>query len=241
MIIKLTEEELKNLKIIHVEPRQLSTEYIKTRDHNWDNLVTEGKKAGKDFWNGTLYTFEKLDQTEMNNPNLYLGEMEYKDRLFKMKLGAEKIVSMYGEDHLQVHCGVSVNIITSDKKFVIGKKKASVRLVKSIYAHVSGNLNKDEIEVSNYSDLLNSIIKEIQEETAIVVDKSLLKFNQLNIFYSYFNFDFIYSLPIHSSQISQIYKDDEFESFEAVGIEEIESMQGTFDFEFSKRYLKNLI
>lgn len=243
MIIKLSKEEEKNLVLTKAQNRQLSPDYIKERDKAWEDMVEEGEKRSKKFWNGSLYSFEGFSQLDMNHPIIYLGQMEYKDRLLKKKLGVENVVKKYGINHLLIHCGVGVVILTQDNKFVVGRKKMSVGLEKSLYAHVSGNLNIDEMEVNNIDDIYRFIIKEMQEEIGGEINKNNLKFTQINIFNSYCNFDFVYHMDINSEEVPKLPGSEEFESFEALSLEEILNLKvkGISDFEFSKRYLKELL
>lgn len=243
MIIKLTKEEEENLIFSEVNNRQLSVEYLKERDESWEEMVIQGSDKGKKFWNGKLYSIEGFSQTDLNNPVIYFGEMEYKDRLFKKKIGEEELIKRFGKENLLLHCGVSVVITTKDKKIVVGKKRMSVGLEKSVLSHVSGNLNKDELHVKDIKDLYSYILKEMEEEINIEIKKERLKFNQINLFNSYCGFDFVYESKLTAKEVSGIPSSEEFISLEALDIDEVLNSQEKCisDFQFSKRYLKELL
>lgn len=243
MRITFTEEELKNLKIVHIKDHELSKEYVRDRDASWDDMVEEGRKNGKEFWNGLLYSFEGIYQNDLTCPVIYFGQMQYKDRLFKKKIGEEDIVLKYGHENLLIHCGVSLNIITKDKRFVIGRKRSSIGFQKSIYAQIGGNLNKDELQINDFSDIKKYILKETEEESGLKLNLNDVKFQQISAFDSYRGFNFVYYSNLSQEDVRKIQPTEEFLTFETLNLNEILELKekGISDFEFSKNYLEELI
>lgn len=243
MIIKLSKTELENLRIKYTGPHKFSKKYVDDRNKAWTSLVEKGAQAGKHFWNGELYTFERLIQHDFEHMVIELGSFEYKDRLFKTEVGLNEIDAIYGDGHLQTHCGVNCILYTRDKKLVIGKKKSSINLEKGIFSFVNGNLNKDELEVSDFDDIIATVKNEVEEEASIVADKSKFRFHQINHFNTYFNFEFLYPLDITSDQVSRLDKDGEFISFTALSPQEIFDLNEPMlnDLKYSKWYILDLV
>ena len=243
MIIKLTDKEQKNLEIVHIGNRIFPKEYIKERDEYWDKASSDFSSKGKKVWNGKLYSFEGINEYDMDTPKIYLGEIMYSDRIFKNGKGIEYIEKKYSKENISIHCGVSIVMITTDNKFVVGKKKHDLKNRIGMYSHISGNLNVDELEVNCMKDIYKFAKKELEEESALKVDNTLLKFNHINIFNTYCSFDFIYKVPFDSTKVGLVNKDDEMLVYEALTLDEIldSKCKGISDFMFSKRYLKKII
>lgn len=245
MIIKIPEifQDKNKPSIEMIPPRVLSEEYLQARDQAWEEMVEEGKRAGKNFWNGELYSFEGIRQDGMDNPTLILGKMTYADRLFKKRLNPQEIAMKFGTDHVLRHCVTGALILTADRQIVVGIKKSSVHLQEGIYGHVSGNLNADEMTITTFLDIYGFITKEMEEETAITVDPSRLFFYGISLFNSAASFDFVYRLPISSNDVDIISKDDEFQSFITLSPEEVLSSihPSTSDFAYSKHFLLDAI
>lgn len=241
MQLILTKEEQLNTTIKFLGKRSLSNEYSLEREIHWEEHLKKGESVGKKFWNGLLYSFEGFDQFNFDNPVLYLGEMEYKDYIFKKKVGVEYIVNKYGKEYIFRNCGVDLLLVTKDKKIVIGQKAFSVNLETNLYGHISGNMNIDEMIVGSFSDISNVMKMEIEEESNIKFDSKRLNFNQIILFNSYVGFEYIYQLDISSQDVHTIFKTGEFTSFTTVTPEEFLKLKGVSGFEFSKRYIKDII
>lgn len=243
MIIKLTEKEQESIEIVHIGDRVFPKEYVKERNDYWDKASLDFASKGKKIWNGKLYSFEGLDEYDMDTPKIYLGEIMYSDRIFKNGKGIGYILNKYGKENISVHCGVSIVILTTDNKFIVGKKKHDLKNRIGMYSHVSGNLNVDELEVNSMKDIYKFAKKELEEETALEVEDTLLHFNHINIFNTYCSFDFIYKVPFDSTKVELVNKEDEMLEYEALTLDEIldPKCMGISDFMFSKRYLKEIV
>lgn len=225
-----------------VETPELNPAYISQRDTIWTEKVEAGRKVGKEFFNGVLYRLMGVENESSPEPVLKLGHMTYADRIMKSNLSVDEIERLYGKDHVMVHCCVDAILTTTDGKVVYGVKKRSVDLKEGKLGFVSGNMNADEVKVNAFEDIFTMVMKEIGEETSIVPDRKKLSFAMLGVSNGWASFYFLYKLGIHSRDIGDIYKDDEFQSFEAMFPVDIlrESRVATSDFNYSKGFLLEL-
>lgn len=227
MIIKIDTDQVCKIKLEFEGKRQFSQRYIDFREKVWMEKVKSGKKAGKEFWNGKLYTLEGIIQYDLSDITITLGECEYKDYIVKKSSGPKVIEKRYGRSYLQIHCGLGILPVTKDGKYIFGIKKTTVTLEKDILGYISGVFNKDEMVVKSFEDIRKFAHKELIEESNIVVDSDELEFMHLNLFNAYAEFMFMVRLDICSDELQGIQKDDEFNEFVVMTRKEVVDYKGS--------------
>ena len=223
-----------------VDTPKVSEEYVALREEIWGQVVEEGAKVGKEFYNGQIYRL--MDYNE-ETKTIQLGIMQYADRVLKSKISQEEITSRFGRDHVMQHCVVNAILQTSDKKLVVGVKKNSVDLQQGKLAYIGGNLNADEVKVSSFEDISTMMMKEIGEETDVIPQREKLSFAKLVANGNFASFYFLYQLGIPSGEITTIFKEGEFVGLETMTPEEIISTEriGIGDFNQSKSWINSLM
>ncbi len=224
--ILLSEGQYNNAIIEHASVSSFPSQYIKDRNEFWDDKVKEGKKSGKKFWNGTLYTLGNIDLSNSQAPVITLGKCEYRDFAFKHTLGPDTIIEKYGKESLIKHCWVSILPVTSDGKLVCGMKDKTVRIEPDVMAYISGELNADETEVKSLNDIRDHAHKELLEESNINVTKESVKLLQIIVTRTHAEFQFMVPLKISSKEIDKVNKPGEFKKFVAMSTQELKEFQG---------------
>ncbi len=227
-------------KIEIVDSPLMSEEYKAFREKIWNQMVEEGKKVGKEFYNGKICRLVAINE---ETRTIQLGTMQYADRLLKTRVSLEDIGKRFGKDHIMQHCIVNAILLTSDKKVVVGVKKTSINLLQGILAYVGGNLSPDEVEVKNFEDIYTMMMTEIEEETSIIPQREKLSFSRLVANGNFASFYFTYQLDISSKELDIIFREGEFVKFEALTQEEIVNTEraGVADFDESKEWVGEMI
>jgi hypothetical protein len=221
-----------------VDSPPISPEYIQKRDKVWERRVREGAEVGKKFHNGVLYRYLGSDEF-----GIKLGLMNYSDRMFKKDMTSEEIEREFGREHNMIHCIVEVVMVTTDGKIVVGEKAMSTDLQTGRLAHVSGNMNHDEVEVNSAEDVYKMAMVEIEEEANVVPDRDKLFYVGTVQPRTYFSFNFVYLLDISSEQVDGLNKEGEFLRFKTMSVEEVlnTDQEGIPDFEDSKIWIEEAL
>jgi hypothetical protein len=216
MIIQFSEAELNQLTIQPVERRERSAAYIAEREQVWTGQMETVQARGGQMWNGEVYTFEEILCTGEEQITLRASTCEYKDLVFRKRMGKNYILRQYGEDHLCHYSGVNCVPVTRDGKYIFGIRADQPEQGTPPVGGIGGTLNKDEMEIHSFADIRQCILREIQEETALeCTAESLRLFGLYGASYSY-NFWFTVRLAIHSEEINQYHRPGEFSSLLAV-------------------------
>lgn len=225
-------------RILLVEPPELLPEYVELRDRTWEKKVQDGVSVGKEFTNGVIYRFLGIE-----NDQIKLTTMMYSDRMFKKAMSPSEIVSQFGESHLMIHGLTNIIMVTTDGYIAVGIKKMSTYLEKGKLAHVSGNLNKDEVEINTFEDIYRMAMLEVQQETSLNPVRDRIHFANVSKFSTCVSFNFIYLLDIPSKEVETLNRDGEFVSFEAMSTDDIlkTNRSGITDFEESKNWIKEAV
>ncbi|MCD4811877.1 hypothetical protein K8R14_04785 [bacterium] len=221
-----------------IESPPISPKYIQKRDNAWKRRAQEGAEVGKEFYNGVLYRYLDFDEG-----GIKLGLMSYSDRLFKKDMTTDEIEREFGDEHNMIHCIVEVVMITTDGMVVVGEKAMTTDLQKGQLAHVSGNMNHDEVEVNTSEDVFKMAMMEIEEEANVQPKREKLFFVGVVQPRTYFGFNFVYLLDISSEQVNELNKEGEFLSFKTMSLDEMVNtdQKGIADFEDSKEWIEEAV
>ncbi|MCC7303868.1 NUDIX hydrolase [bacterium] len=237
MVITFPKNETERIQIQLIPPRKLSKEYLELRESVWQDKLLQSHKHHKTFWDGVLYSFEGISQSDMGTPVIKLSTIKYSDRIMKQIVGVDEISRRFGEDHYLVHCGVGINVITSDDKFVLGRKM-TVAFKKNKWSFPSGNMNADEVPVTHFNDIVKTAMVELAEETLIAPKLDRMIFRQLSLYNSYCNFEFTYQAEFHSRDVNQYFRvNGEFDELACFTKVELLELDCISDLEYSKKYL----
>ncbi|MFH1547525.1 MAG: hypothetical protein ABIC57_03495 [bacterium] len=237
--IFLSEEEFRNLRVVVIPKAKFVPSYCIERDKFWKEVVSEGIKVGKKFWNGTIYALESLDFKGGSPSRLVLTTIEYKDFLLENVNGRNWIVKNFGRESFYKNCWVSVLPITSDGKIVCGLKKSSEIVWPERIAYISGGLNQDETKVKDTLCIREHAYKEFIEETNVLkIQKGLtsddLFFSQIIICKSHVEFQFMVKLEISSRDVDKLNCRGEFKLFVAFSKDELLKFKGKILPEFKR-------
>jgi len=221
MITFFSPAELASAEIIFTGPAKSSPRYITERDEIWEQKLAKAEKENRKLWNGTIYTIEKLLQIDEENLKIVLSFCEFKDIVFRISKGIPYMQSAFGIDHIPKFITVDCIPISSDGKFVFGLRGNKTNVADGSIGLLGGTVNKDEMEISTFNDFTTFMIREIQEETHIKVEKERLNLFSLNQFRGKYEFLYTLDLEIESSKINTILKDDEFSEMLCLSREEV--------------------
>jgi hypothetical protein len=223
MITQFTQSELDRLTIRPVERAERSSVYLEEREQVWKEQMERVLARKGHMWNGEVYTLEDLFVSAPDQVILRMSTCEYKDLVFGFLKGQAYIAGSYGEDSLPRFTGVSCVPLTKDCKFLFGIRADRPEQGEPPIGGIGGTLNKDEMEIHSFADIRQSMLREIQEETALECLAKDLHF--LGLFaapYSY-HFWFTVRLPIHSEEVNRYHREGEFSRL--VTITEAEAME----------------
>lgn len=209
MIIQFTEAELQNLIIQPVARPECSAVYLEEREQAWVAQMERVLARNGHMWNGELYTLDEIQSLIEGQVVLRLGTCEYKDLVFQALQGGATIATRFGENHCLHFSGVICVPVTLDGKFVFGIRADRGE---PTFGGIGGNLNKDEQEVHSFTDICQSMLREIQEETALPCQMEDLRFFGLHVSGGMHIFWFTALLPINSADINQYHRPGEFSS-----------------------------
>lgn len=239
MIIYLSETELLNAQISFQIPEQIPDKYLVERETVWNAHMLKAGKAGKNIWNGIIYSIKEWVQTDEENLIIVLSSCEFKDIVFRNHKGINYIIKNYGIDWISKFITFDCIPVTKDGQYVFGIRGNTTNVKTGSIGLIGGTANKDEMEIRAPLDFKKFMIKEIEEETQIKVnghDLSLFSINQFNG-----KFEFLYKLVlnINSNEIDTIYKKGEFADIVSLSEKEVFNYQGkTLDaFRYSRKYI----
>lgn len=236
--IGISEQEYQ-IKVVETPP--LSEEYIKFRDELYQKKLEEFKEAGKPLFNGDLYRFLGIE-----DGNVFLGHMQYADRLVRSELSVEEIERRFGKDYVMKNACVDAIMVTTDGKIVVGVKTRSVDLKQGKLGFIGGNMNADEVQVNSFEDIYTMMSKEIEEETKVVPNREKMSFLRVGVADTWASFYFLYRLDILSEDVGTIYKDSkdkEFAELITMTPEEIKNTNraGIGDFNLTKEWIEEVV
>ncbi len=242
MIIRLSETELVNAQISYQIPKPLPNRYLTERENVWNKHIRKAVKSGKNIWNGIIYTI--IDWTQIDKENLFitLSSCEYKDIVFRNNKGLTYIIRNYGIESISKFITFDCIPVTSDGKYVFGLRGNTTNVKSGSIGLIGGTANKDEMEITSPDDFKKFMIKEIEEETQIVVNEHSLSLFSINQFNGKFEFLYKLELNINSYEIDKIFKKGEFVDILCLSKQEVFNYNGkTLDaFRYSKLYINNL-
>lgn len=243
MKILFSKPELENLKLtVSSETLKLDEKYLKTRNKYWEKIQNEKNQTTNKIWNGQIYTINKIIQTEVDNPILELGICEYKDIVFSIHYGRENIINDFGSNNLSKYITVDCIPITIDQLLIFGIRNSKTAVSHGSIGLAGGTLNKDEMQVKEFKDLIRFAQKEVLEELKLKTKLNQYKFICLNEFGGKYEFIFKLQLTIHSSEIKSLKNLPEFERLVVLSKKEYLSYKGNklFAFQYVKNYINQL-
>lgn len=243
MIIKFSREEQEKIIFREVKRRALSNQYLEQREEVWQRKLSESKQKNQKLWNGEVYTIETLIQYDESRVVLELGSSEYKDIIFRSQLGAERISEEFGSNHLLNFITVDCIPVTTDRKAVFGVRAKGTYVQEGALGLIGGTLNKDEMSVKSLNDITQFMLKEIREETAMVLPFESLRLFSVNFFRSKYEFLYTVNLDCSSNEIQKLHRDGEFSRLVALNRDELEKTDLTplDTIRFCKNYLSDLL
>jgi hypothetical protein len=209
MIIQFTEGELKSLMIQPLERWERSSAYLEEREQVWTAEMEKVIARHDHMWNGEIYTLEEIVPSA-EQVTFRVSTGEFKDAIFRQVKGHPYVVEKYGPDYFFRFMTVDCVPVTQDGKFVFGIRGDWAGGGTHPVGIIGGGINKDEMEIQNFSDICRFMQKEITEETAIQCSSDELKLYALVSQDGIYSFMFNLHLLIHSSQIDQFHRDGEF-------------------------------
>jgi hypothetical protein len=216
MIIQFSEMEISHLTIRPSVRQEFSTAYCEEREQVWAGQMAKVLARNDQMWNGEIYTLEDIRTPGEDRLTLQMSTCEYKDIVFRMLKGQEYIASRYGEGYLFRFTGVNCVPVTQDGKFVFGMRADRPEQGEPPIGGIGGTLNKDEMEIHSFPDIRRFMLREIQEETALVCTVESLRFFHLYYALASYHFWFTVRLPIDSSEVGQFHQPGEFSSLVAI-------------------------
>jgi hypothetical protein len=243
VILKLSPDEVRSIRIQHVPRRPLGAEYLEERERAWNERMSHARGHGKKLWNGTIYTVEKFLQFDESRILLELGTCEYKDIVFQNRMGAEALAERFGSAHLFSYTVADCIPITTDGKAVFGIRAAGTNIEEGAIGLIGGTLNQDERQISSLQDLTDYMKKEIDEETALPLGVPELRLYAINYYRSKFEFLYTARLAFGSAEISAFERQGEFSRLVALNALELAEVKNNrLDaVRFCARYLPELL
>jgi hypothetical protein len=243
MIIKLTSEEQREIVFSHVGPRTLSKEYLDEREKVWNKRTSEAQEKGQLLWNGEVYTIESIIQFDESRIVVELGSSEYKDIVFRSQFSTEKILEVFGTNHILNFITLDCIPTTTDGKAVFGVRAKGTYVQEGALGLIGGTLNKDEMTVKTMEDITDFMMKEVAEETAITLQRNSLQLFSINFFRSKYEFLYTFKLNQSSKEIKALHKEGEFSELVAFDLNELEQSHFTKldTVRFCRNYLQELL
>ena len=205
--------------------------------------LEKAEETGKSVWNGIVYTIEEMLRPDEETLHIVLSSCEYKDIIFRIRAERSYIMQEFGISHLSKYITLDCIPVTKDGKFVFGIRGGSTIVDKGCIGLIGGTANKDEMEIHRGEDLKKFMVKEIEDETNIAVDKNRLSLFSVNQFNAKYEFLYRLNLESDSSAISRLQKKGEFGKLLTLTADEVHKYTGpTLDaFRYCRLYIDDLL
>lgn len=165
------------LRIIETGNEYTPPSSIKTKI---DTFWNEGKKKfGDSLWNGINYRLEKYEIAD-GISTAYFGISEYKNNYASKEVRDDIFTLPYAERPNCIY--VTTLLETTDGKYILGQT-GSGGIHGTTVALLGGILNKDEMEVREYDDLVAYLEMELDEEFGLSNDR-IQKHDCLGFFFA---------------------------------------------------------
>lgn len=210
MIVQFSPLELYQLSIQPVDRWERSPAYLDDREQVWTAEMEKVSARNDTMWNGEVYTLEAIIPSTGGQIALKVSTADYKDVIFRRVKGPTNLSEKYGPGYLFHFMAVECVPITEDGKFVFGIRSDWAEQGSHPVGIIGGGINKDEMEIHDFSDICRFMHKEIGEETAIQSSIEQLKLFVLVSLDVNYIFMFTLRLPVHSNQIMALHRDGEF-------------------------------
>lgn len=135
-------------------------------EDSWNKFQEKANQIGAEVWNGKIYRIASYNRKD-NKTEINLGLTDFKTHHACHDISQE-LEEISFEDRPN-GCYISSYILSADRKLIFSKKGSASTLRTSVNL-IGGNLNQDEMQISNVSDLFSFWIKELEEETGFTED-----------------------------------------------------------------------
>ena len=241
MLILFSRDEMRTIRLTHVQRPTHSPAYLEERERVWQARLTKAQTTGEHLWNGEPYTIEHFIQVDETHVLLEMSSCEYKDIVFRVTKGVAAIVQTYGTDYLPQYVTVDCIPVTSDGRFIFGVPAPLTTAPSGMVGLIGGMLNKDEMTVSSFADIVAFMRKEVCEETTLVCHAEDLTLFSSNVFRGKYEFLFTFEAHIHSAEVSSLGTPEEFEQLVATDLAGAMAIDNGLDaFRYAKNYLPQL-
>lgn len=219
-------------------------EYIRLREECW---VSKLKMHKGNLWNGDVYTIGNIQKSKDNKKfEITMGLCEYKDIVYKISVGPEKIISTFGEEYLMKDAITTVLPYTTDYKFLFGVVSNNTIQENGALDQIGGTLNKDEKIIEKIEDIAGYTAMEMEEEIGFQRSSDkLLSLDSLNYYYEDGRYRFLYllKLPYDSQYYDRMVVNNELSGVRFMSKDELLNYSGptTNRIPFCKENIKSII
>jgi hypothetical protein len=241
MRILFSHDEMRALHLTHVPRPTRSPAYLAERESVWQGRVTAARMKGEHLWNGELYTIEHLLQWDETHILLAMSSCEFKDVVFRVHTGLAVLAQTYGTAHLPQYVTVDCIPVTSDGQLIFGVRGAGTHVQAGKVGLIGGTLNKDEMTVASFADIVTFMQKEVHEETALLCHVDELTLFALNVFRGKYEFLFTFDAHVHSAEVRDLNTPEEFDYLMATDLAGAMAIDNGLDaVRYAKTYLPQL-
>ncbi|MFB2832728.1 hypothetical protein ACE1BS_24645 [Aeromonas jandaei] len=186
-------DEFSEVLLIRGKRKNASEDYLEYRDKLW---LQHAIDYGERLWNGNLLSAESI-KIDNNVVSVNVSECEYKDVMFKHWAKPEDIIEHYQRGNLPIHIFSSVLPTLPTGEALLAQVGCGTIQNSGTLDMIGGSLNIDETQITSQECIITHTLKELTEETGIVVDESHIKLTSINL--SGGALFFLYTCPLPNS------------------------------------------
>lgn len=215
-----------------------SDQYLELREEIWQESEIKMKAQNKEFFNGELYTIEKIQNNHLDETEIIFGLCEFKDIMMKRK----NLNFCISHNELDLHTSADLLLKCSDDKFIFGIRDNKTSLKAGSIGTIGGSLNKDEMVITKFSNIDDFMKLEFRQELGLDPDQFHFEFKYLNQFNAKYEFLYLVTTDWDSKTLIDKANITEFSELIAMHKDEVinYSKDTTDAFAFTQLYINAL-
>jgi hypothetical protein len=194
--------------------------YLEEREEVWRE---EKRTYGDSLWNGAVSTIQGVCVTG-KSVSIRTGQCEYKDIVFKKRVGPCAVRRRFGLTSFPVHAFTAALPVTEDGRVILGVVGGGTISPEGAIDLIGGTLNLDEHAIASFDDIQEFTARELRQETGLRVAASDCAPVSLN-FHNGCCF-WLFRVPIRNTDISACFRrNKELDGFHCTQWHEISEMR----------------